>query len=179
MHISQTPLVSEDARGGVGKRGGWKTSRKTVRFPPPSSRVSALPSCAKIHDALLEGSKKKGERVLWYVFLPPYVLPPPQIPWSHKPMSLNGRLGNSEIGGCKEIRQPFAHPLPTPRQPFANPSPTFRQPCANLFCQPSPTPLSMDPRHPFRDTGKRFLGYHGSIGGNLFPFDEPLLHQKP
>ena len=25
-------------------------------------------------------------------------------PWSHKPVSLNGRLGNSEIGGCKEIR---------------------------------------------------------------------------
>ena len=27
-----------------------------------------------------------------------------KIPWSHKPVSLNGRLGNSEIGGCKEIR---------------------------------------------------------------------------
>ena len=25
-------------------------------------------------------------------------------PWSHKPVSLNGRLGNFEIGGCKEIR---------------------------------------------------------------------------
>ena len=25
-------------------------------------------------------------------------------PWSHKPVSLNGCLGNSEIGGCKEIR---------------------------------------------------------------------------
>ena len=40
-------------------------------------------------------------------------------------MSLNGRLENCKMGGCKEIRQPFA-----------NPSPTFRQPFANLFCQP-------------------------------------------
>ena len=32
-------------------------------------------------------------------------------------MSLNGRLGNSEIGGCKEIRYPFANPSPTLRQP--------------------------------------------------------------
>ena len=56
-------------------------------------------------------------------------------------MSLNGHLGNSEIGGCKEIRQPFANPSPTPRQPFANPSPTFRQPFANLFWQPLSNPL--------------------------------------
>ena len=41
-------------------------------------------------------------------------------PWSHKSVSLNGHLGNSEIGGpCKET------PLLTLRQPFAN-----------LFCQP-------------------------------------------
>ena len=65
----------------------------------------------------------------------------PIVPWSHKPMSLSGRLGNSEIGGCKEIRQPFANPSPTPRQPLANPSPTFRQPFANLFCQPLSNPL--------------------------------------
>ena len=26
-----------------------------------------------------------------------------RCPWSHKPVSLNGRFGNSEIGGCKEI----------------------------------------------------------------------------
>ena len=79
-------------------------------------------------------------------------------PWSHKPMSLNGCLGNSEIGGCKEIRPPFAKPSPTLCQPFANLSPTFRQPFANLFCQPFlPTPLqpplSVDSRHWFRDTG--------------------------
>ena len=54
-------------------------------------------------------------------------------------MSLNGRLGNSEIGGCKEI--PFANPSPTLCQPFANPSPTFRQPFANLFCQTLSNPL--------------------------------------
>ena len=59
--------------------------------------------------------------------------------WSHKPVSLNGRLGNSEIGGCKE---PFANPLPTLRQPCA---PTLRQPFANLsptLCRPFCQPLS-------------------------------------
>ena len=59
--------------------------------------------------------------------------PKKTLSWSHKPMSLNGRLGNSEIGGCKEIRQPFANPSPTLRQPSANPSPTFS-------ANPSPTP---------------------------------------
>ena len=75
-------------------------------------------------------------------------------PWSHKPSLLNGRLENCKIGGCKE--QPCANPLPT----FANPVPTLCQPFANLsptLCQPFlPTPLqppiSVDPRHPFRDT---------------------------
>ena len=47
----------------------------------------------------------------------------------------------SEIGGCKEIRQPFANPSPTPRQPFANPLPALRQTFANLFCQPLSNPL--------------------------------------
>ena len=56
-------------------------------------------------------------------------------------MSLNRRLGSSEIGGCKEICRPFTNPSPTPRQPFANPSPTFRHPFANLFCQPLSNPL--------------------------------------
>ena len=52
-------------------------------------------------------------------------------------MSLNGRLENCKIGGCKEIRQPFANPSPTPCQPFANLSPTLCQP----FCQPLSKPL--------------------------------------
>ena len=39
------------------------------------------------------------------------------LPWSHKPVSLNGHLGNSEIGGCKEIRQPFVNPSPTCANP--------------------------------------------------------------
>ena len=70
-------------------------------------------------------------------------------------MSLNGRLGNSEIGGRKEIPD---YPL-TLRQPSANPSPTLRQRFANLFCQPLSKPhLSVGPRHPFRDTGERLLG---------------------
>ena len=58
-------------------------------------------------------------------------------PWSHKPCLLNGRLENCKIGGCKEIRQPFANPSPTLCQPFANLSPTL----ANLFCQPLSNPL--------------------------------------
>ena len=66
---------------------------------------------------------------------------PHDSPWSHKAVSLNGHLGNSEIGGFKEIRQPFANPSPTLCQPFVNPLPTFRQPFANLFCQPLSNPL--------------------------------------
>ena len=59
-------------------------------------------------------------------------------PWSHKPVSLNGRLGNSENwGGARKS----ANPSPTLCQPFANPSPTFRQLFANLFCQPLSNPL--------------------------------------
>ena len=56
-------------------------------------------------------------------------------PWSHKPVSLNARLGNSEIGGARKS----ANPSPTLRQPCANPSPTLRQPSPTLcqpFCQP-------------------------------------------
>ena len=84
-------------------------------------------------------------------------------PWSHKPSSLNGLLGNSKMVGCKEIRQPFVNPSPTPCQPFANSFPrlsaTPRQPFVPTPVQP---PRSMDPRHPFRDTGHRFVGLRGS-----------------
>ena len=65
------------------KKGFW-TPPRTVRFPPPSG-VSALFFLYKNPrqsrpKALLEGSKIfSGERVLWYVFLPPYVLHPPHI----------------------------------------------------------------------------------------------------
>ena len=78
--------------GGVETRGGWKTSRmtplpkrgfgpspRTVRFPPPSG-ISAR---SKIHDRadqrlFWRGPKKYRESLLlWYVFLPPYVLHPP------------------------------------------------------------------------------------------------------
>ena len=52
---------------------------------------------------------------------------------------------------------------PTLCQPFANLSPTLlptpRQPFANPFCQPLSNPLfPWTPKHPFRDTGWRFLG---------------------
>ena len=73
--------------GGVEKRGGWKTSRmtplpkrgfgpppRTVRFLPPSG-VSAL---FFLYKNPRQGVQNfSGERVLWYVFLPPYVLHPP------------------------------------------------------------------------------------------------------
>ena len=63
----------------------------------------------------------------------------------------------NKVGGCKETRQPFANPSPTPCQPFANPSPTPCQPFANLsptLCRPFlPTPLQVPlcvgPNHGF------------------------------
>ena len=65
------------------KNGFW-TPPRTVRFPPPSG-VSALfflyqnPQQSR-PEAFLEGSNNaSGERVLWYVFLPPHVLHPPHI----------------------------------------------------------------------------------------------------
>ena len=88
---------SEDAGGG-GRR-GWKASRMTplpergfgppiVRYVFHPSGVSALfflyqnPRQSR-PEAFLEGSKTSGECVLWYIFLPPYVLDPP----CHGPIS--------------------------------------------------------------------------------------------
>ena len=90
---SANSRFSEDAMGGWKKEGGWKTSRMTPLpkrglgpplvwyvFPPPSG-VSALFSCTKSTTeqtrSCFGGIRKfSGERVLWYVFLPPYVLHP-------------------------------------------------------------------------------------------------------
>ena len=81
--------------GGVEKGGGWKTSRMTPLpkrdFGPPLVRYVFHPpqasalcfSCTEIHDRADNRSsfggiqKFSGERVLWYVFLPPYGLHPP------------------------------------------------------------------------------------------------------
>ena len=76
------------------KRGGWKTSRMTPLpkrgFGPPLVRyvfhppqVSVL--CFPVQKSTTEQTRSSfggvqkflGERVLWYVFLPPYVLHPP------------------------------------------------------------------------------------------------------
>ena len=80
--------------GGVEKGGGWKTSRMTplpkrgfgpplVRyvFHPPQASVLCFPvqkSTTEQTRSSFGGVQKfSGERVLWYVFLPPYVLHPP------------------------------------------------------------------------------------------------------
>ena len=72
--------------------------------------------------------------------------------WSHKPVSLNGRLKNCEIGGCKEIRQPFANPVPTLCQPFANLSP-FTNPLPTFSANPSPAPSFCGPQAPVQRHG--------------------------
>ena len=53
-------------------------------------------------------------------------------------------------GNPLTLRQPFANPVPTLRQPFDNLSPTLCQP---YLPTPLQAPLSVGPRHPFRDTG--------------------------
>ena len=96
--------------GGVEKRGGWKTSRmtpppkkgchwtppRTVRFHPPQVSVLCF-ACTKSTTEKTRSSfggvqKFLGERVLWYVFLPPYVLHPPY----HGPKSLAASFYSSE-----------------------------------------------------------------------------------
>ena len=65
------------------KKGFW-TPPRTVRFPPPSGQVSELcffckkKSTTEPTRSCFGGVQKfSGERVLWYVFLPPYILHPP------------------------------------------------------------------------------------------------------
>ena len=84
-------LVIRGRHGGVEKRGGWKTSRMTPLpkrgFGPPSygafsnplrCQCSVFPvqKCTTEQTRSSFGGVQKfsGERVLWYVFLPPYVL---------------------------------------------------------------------------------------------------------
>ena len=83
------------------KRGGWKTSRMTplprrgfghplVRyvFHPLRCQCSVFPvqmSTTEQTRSSFGGVQKfPGERILWYVFLPPYVLHPP-ISWPKLP----------------------------------------------------------------------------------------------
>ena len=61
---------------------GFGPPPRTVRLPPPSSVSALFFSCTEIHDRADEKlfwrvQKFSGERVLWYVFLTPYVLQPP------------------------------------------------------------------------------------------------------
>ena len=90
-------LFSEDPMGGWKKEGGgkpheWHPSQKgvldpprTVRFPPPltcqCSDFPAQKSTTEQTRSSFGGVQKfSGERVLWYVFPPPYVLHPPISP---------------------------------------------------------------------------------------------------
>ena len=83
-------ILSEDTMGG-GKKRGRKTSRMTPSpkgvLDPPSYGTFSTPlrcqcSVFPVQKSTTEqlfwrGPKELGERVLWYVCLPPYVLHPP------------------------------------------------------------------------------------------------------
>ena len=81
------------------------------------------------------------------------------IPVESQPMSLNGCLRNSEIGGYEEIRQPFANPSQTLRRPFANLSPALCQPFLPTPLQP---PLSVNPSTRLETRVNGFLEICGS-----------------
>ena len=84
---------SEEAMGGGKKRGvenltndtppkkGFWTPPRTVRFPPPSFASALFPvqksATEQTRSSFGRVQEFSGERVLWYVFLPPYVLHPP------------------------------------------------------------------------------------------------------
>ena len=87
-------VFSEDAMGGWKKEGGWKTSRMTPLpkrgFGPRSYGTFSTPltcqcSVFPVQKSTTEQTRSSfggvqkfsGERVLWYVFHPPYVLHPP------------------------------------------------------------------------------------------------------
>ena len=88
--------ISQRTPWGGGKRGGWKTSRMTPLpkggfwTPPPSYGTFSTPlrcqcSVFPVQKSTTEQTRSSfggvqkfsGERVLWYVFLPPYVCTPP------------------------------------------------------------------------------------------------------
>ena len=94
MQSSSLDTFIRGRHGGVEKGGGWKTSRMTplpkrgfgpplVRyvFHPPQVSVLCFPvqkSTTEQTRSCFGGVQKfSGERVLWYVFPPPYVLHPP------------------------------------------------------------------------------------------------------
>ena len=80
--------------GGVEKRGGWKTSRMTPLpkrgFGPPHP-----PQCQ---------CSVSGECILWYVFLPPYVLHPPiSRPKNSSHLGIAARLRSGELPGASGL----------------------------------------------------------------------------
>ena len=101
------------------------------------------------HPFFVEGRPKRAQQSLASTLSAPRVAATSycNAPWSHKPSLLNGRLENCKIGGCKEIRQPFANPSQPCATLFANPSPTFRQPFCQPFLQiPLQSSVSVDPK---------------------------------
>ena len=88
------PPLMRGRHGGVEKRGAWKTSRMTLSpkmglDPPSYGTFSTLLRCQcsvfAVQKSRTEQTRSSfggvqkfpGERVLWYVFLPPYVFHPP------------------------------------------------------------------------------------------------------
>ena len=97
---NQAPKVtnlSEDAMGGVEKRGGWKTSRmtplpkrgfgappRTIRFPPLSGVSALFFSCTKVHDRADQKLFWRGPKIFRRArflvrFPPPIRFAPPHI----------------------------------------------------------------------------------------------------
>ena len=103
--------VVRGRHGGVEKGGGWKTSRMTPLpksgLGPPSYGTFSTPlrcqrSVFPVQKSTTEQTRSSfggvqkfsGERVLWYVFLPPYVLHPP--------------ISRSKVGGREEVIDDFS-----------------------------------------------------------------------
>ena len=95
--IKKGGFSSENAMGGWKKEGGgkpheWHPSQKRVLDPPSYGTFSTPLRCQcsvfPVPKSTTEQTKSSfggvqklsGERVLWYVFLPPYVLHPPISP---------------------------------------------------------------------------------------------------
>ena len=116
LSLSQSSTYSQRTPWGGGKKRGvenltndtppttgfW-TPPRTVRFPPPlRCQCSVFPvqkSTPEQTRSSFGGVQKfSGERVLWYVFLPPYVVHPPHI--TAQVFSCNFRLRNDSLSLC-------------------------------------------------------------------------------
>ena len=116
-------LFSEDAMGGWKKRGGRKTSRMTPLpkrgFGPPSYGTFSTPLACRcfvfpVQKSTTEQTRSSfggvqnfsGGRVLWYVFLPPYVLHPP-ISWPNFLLAVGAFLLTVELLCLQSVEVPL------------------------------------------------------------------------